>query len=196
MLLSKRFTRLAALPACAALLLGNTNCNKNNNAANAPQFVTSLVVEDVNSIPTTTFAQGTTIQFALTIRNRSTSAQTLWYNTSETHNIVVLNSGTANTVWASDGCATGTGGFTSITLGAEGTSTDNQPITVQWNQKDNSGNAVAAGNYEVMGGFTVYNLTGQGSAADNGNSMATCVPTSSELFPTVYRSTLSSFTIQ
>ena len=55
---------------------------------------------------------------------------------------------------------------------------------------------MASGDYEVIGGFTVFNTTGPGSSADSGNSMATGAPTSDQMFPTVFRSTLAPFTIQ
>jgi len=99
---------------------------------------------------------------------------------------------TADVVWNSDNGTTPTTGFTSITL----TSGQSQSITFTWNQTDDSGNQLAAGNYEVMGGFTVYNTAGAGSAAANGDSMVAGQPTAKELFPTVYRSILLPFTLQ
>lgn len=181
----RRLFRTLAAILCVLLSLGNTNCTKNS-SSNTPQFVTTL------TLPSSTFTQGTTVQFLLSIRNRSDTAETLWFNTGEQDNIAVVNSGTDNTVWTSDGCSAQTSGFTSIPLAAGASTT----VTVSWNLQDNSGNPLPTGDYEALGGFTVYNLTGQGGAADNGNSMPTCTPTDAQMFPTVYRSTLVPFTIQ
>lgn len=200
----------------AALLLGASNCTKNSDA-DAPQFVTSLTVENTSSQPTTAFAQGEPIQFLLTIRNRSASAQSLFFNSDEVLNLAVVDTGTATVVWTCDNdtttaCVIGTSLGTPSTGGAGFNEIDFQPfetktVTITWNQTNDSGAQVAindggtaitdtTGKYEVFGGFTVYNTTGPGNAADNGSSMAEGPPTSSQMFPSVYRSTLSAFTIQ
>lgn len=200
---------------CAALLLGNTNCNKNSDSS-APQFVTSLSVQDINGNPSSAFAQGNPIKFVLSIRNRSNTAQTLFFNSSELANFVVVDAGSATVEWTCDGgsaaaCVLTPGslgvpsasgsGFFEIDLAAFQTVT----LTATWDQTDDNGAQVpvvpanpggsTVGKYEVFGGFTVYNTTGPGDAADNGNSMAVGPPTSDQMFPTVYRSTLQSFTI-
>jgi len=183
---------------CLLLLLGNSNCSNNNNAADSPQSVTSIEIMDgngnivSNGTSAPSFAAGTTIEFSITIRNRSSSDQTYFFNTSEQSNFAVVQANTADVVWNADNGESPTTGFTSFTL----TSGQSQTITVSWNQEDDGGNQVAAGNYEVLGGFTLYNLTGAGSAADNGSSMAEGQPTSSQMFPTIYRSILMPFTIQ
>ena len=183
---------------CFLLLLGNSNCSKNNNASDSPQSVTSIVIQDGNgnvvsnaSTPPN-FAAGATIEFSVTIRNRSADSQTYFFNTSEESNFAVVEANTADVVWNADNGTTPTTGFTSFTL----TSGQSQTITVSWNQEDDAGNQVAAGNYEVLGGFTVFNLTGAGDAADNGSSMAEGQPTSAQMFPTIYVSILQPFTIQ
>ena len=194
----RRLIRLLCLLSAAALLLGNSNCSKNN-ASDAPQFVTNIEIADAsgNVVSTgnstaPTFTSGTNIQFIVNVRNRSGSSQTLWFNTSEQTNFAVVNADTADVVWNSDNGVTPTSSFTSITL----TSGQSTSITFTWNQKDDAGNQVAAGNYEVLGGFTVYNLAGAGSAAANGDSMATGQPTAAQMFPTVYRSILLPFTVK
>lgn len=189
------FRTLAAL-SCALLLLGNNNCSKNS-TSNTPQFVTTISIEDAGGAAATSFVPGANIQFVLTIRNRSATTQILYFNSSEQTNITVVQAGTANVVWNSDNNTTpDTSQFTTLTLQPEGSAGDTQTVPIVWNQLDNSGNAVASGNYEVLGGFTVFNTTGPGSSADNGNSMAMGAPTSDQMFPTVFRSTLTPFTIQ
>lgn len=200
----RRLFRTLAAVSCALLLLGNNNCSKNS-AANSPQFVTSLAIEDASGLPSSGFTTGTLIKFVLTIRNRSDQAQTLYFSTSELINFAVVQAGTANVVWNCDndtttaciisqnlGAPSTTSGFFQITFAPSETKT----VTATWNQTDDSATQVNTGSYEVIGGFTVFNTTGPGSAADNGNSMAMGAPTSNQLFPTVFRSTLAPFTIQ
>ena len=195
------------------LLLGATNCTKNNDS-DAPQFVTTLQVENSSGLVSGGFSQGDTVSLVLTIRNRSSSNQTLYFNSSEFANFVIVDAGTASVAWTCDGDATSIAAATctstgSITTPSTGSSSgsgnfvqisflpfQSQTITYTWTGQDNNGNLLAKGSYEVLGGFTVYNTTGPGNAADNGSSMAEGQPTSSQLFPSVYRSTLSAFTIQ
>ena len=189
----RRLTRLLALIFASLLLLGNSNCSKNN-ASDAPQFVTSLAMEDVNGNVVSSFASGASVQLVLKIRNRSTSAQTLWFNSSQQYNLAAVNSGTADVVWNWDsGQSFDSSAFTSLVFKAGETKT----FTVNsWALTDDNGTNLASGDYEVLGGFTVYNTAGAGSAADNGSSMAAGQPTASQMFPTVYRSTLQFFAIQ
>lgn len=196
----RRLLRYLAGLCAVLLLLGNSNCTKNS-SANAPQFVTTLTVEDVNNLPASVFATGTNIQFVLTIRNRSNSSQSLFFNSSEECNFAVVDAGTATVEWTDDN----TGTSSSICVGTGTSSSFGQldfkageikTFPVIWNQQDDSGNPIAAGNYEVIGGFTVYNTVGAGGAADTGNSMSIGPPTASQLFPTVYRSDLIPFTVQ
>ena len=204
----RRLFRLLCLLSAAALLLGNSNCTKNS-ASDAPQFVTSLQVENSSGLVSGGFSQGDTVNLVLTIRNRGSSAQTLFFNSSEFANFAVVQAGTADVVWSCDGdassltthtCTTtanpttssSSGSFVQIALAAFQT----QTITYTWTGLDNNGNQLAKGSYEILGGFTVYNTAGPGSAAANGDSMATGQPTAAQMFPTVYRSILSPFTIQ
>lgn len=216
----RRLIRLLFGIAAVALLLGNSNCSKNN-ASDAPQFVTSLTVENTTGQQTGSFSQGQTVQFVITIRNRTDQTQSLFFNSDELLNVAVVDAGTASVVWTCDGdsssvttpscsiddsglgstaASSGTG-FNEVDFAAFQTKT----VTVTWNQTDNSGAQVpvvpvnpgtlTTGQYEVMGGFTVFNTTGPGQGADNGASMAEGPPTASQLFPSVFRSTLSAFTI-
>jgi len=215
----RRLFRLVFAVVTVMLLLGASNCTKNN-ASDAPQFVTSLAVETASGLPSASFAQGDPIQFVLTIRNRTDQAQKLFFNSNELLNLAVVDTGTATVVWACDSDANSvttpsctindTGlstpsssgsGFNEIDFAAFETKT----VTITWNQADNSGAQVpvvpanpgtlTTGQYEVLGGFTVFNTAGPGSGSDNGASMAEGAPTAKQLFPSVYRSTLSAFTI-
>lgn len=212
--------RLAFGIATAAMLLGASNCSKNN-ASDAPQFVTTLAVENTSGQPSAAFSKGETIQFVLTIRNRTDQALSLFFNSDELLNLAVVDTGTASVVWACDSdsssvatpscsiddsglkstAASSGSGFNEVDFAAFETKT----VTVTWNQADNNGSQVpvvpanpgtsTTGQYEVMGGFTVFNTTGPGQGSDNGSSMAEGAPTASQLFPSVYRSTLDAFTI-
>lgn len=186
---------------CAVLLLlGNSNCTKNS-SADAPQFVTTLTIEDANNLPTSVFATGASIQFVLSIRNRSSSPQSLFFNGGEECNFAVVDAGTATVEWTDDNSGTSssvcTGAGSSSSFGQlDFTAGETKTFIVTWNQQGDSGKQVATGSYEVIGGFTVYNTAGAGGAADTGNSMSIGPPTAGQLFPTVYRSDLAPFTIQ
>ena len=201
----RRLIRLIAALACTLLLLGNTNCNKNNDSS-APQFVTGLSIQDVNGNPATAFVQGASIRFVLSVRNRSNVAQSLFFNSSEVLNAAVVQAGTASVQWTCDNdtvtnCTFDASGLSVPSSSGSGfTEIDFKPfeaktITLTWNQKDDSSVQLATGSYEVIAGFTVYKTTGPGDAADNGDSMAMGAPTATQLFPTVYRATLQPFTI-
>jgi hypothetical protein len=213
----QRLFRLIGLSTIALWLLGATNCAKNSDA-NAPQFVTTLTVQNSAGQPTVSFAQGDTVQFLLSIHNRSNQAQKLFFNSDEVLNLAVVDAGTATVIWTCDNsntssntaCVIGTSLGTPSSSGSGFNEIDFQPfetktVTVTWDQTDDNGAQVpvvptnpgtsTVGQYEVMGGFTVFNTTGAGSAADNGDSMAEGPPTAAQLFPSVYRSTLSAFTV-
>jgi hypothetical protein len=204
----RRLIRLFAALTALLLLLGNSNCSKNKDS-DAPQFVTTLQVENSSSVVSGGFAQGDTINLVLTVRNRSSSAQTLYFNTSEFANFAVVDAGTVSVEWNCDTTAiastctpssnittppttSGGAGFVQIDLPAF----QSKSVTFSWTQIGNSGVQLVAGNYEVLGGFTVYNTTGPGNSVDNGSSMAQGAPTAAQLFPSVYRSILIPFTIQ
>jgi hypothetical protein len=210
----RRLVRLVFTIAAVMLLLGASNCTKSN-SSDAPQFVTTLAVQNSAGQPTVSFAQGDTVQFVLTIRNRTDQAHSLFFNSDELLNLAVVDTGTATVVWTCDNdtttaCVIGSNlgtpstsgsGFNEIDFAAFETKT----VTVTWNQTDNNGAQVpvvptnpgtsTVGRYEVMGGFTVFNTAGPGSGSDNGASMAEGPPSASQLFPSVYRSTLAAFTI-
>ena len=195
----RRWFRFFAAFLATLLLLGSSNCSKNSDA-NAPQFVSTLSVEDTNGNLDSGFATGVTIQFVLSVRNRSNTAQTLFFNTTELCNFAVVDAGTTNVEWTDDNSSASTNctgsaassGFSQLDFTAGETKT----FTTTWNQANDSGNQVAKGNYEVLGGVTVYNTSGAGSAADNGNSMAEGNPSASQMFPSVYRSVFLPFSVQ
>jgi hypothetical protein len=210
----QRLFRLITGISIALWLLGASNCTQNSNAA-APQFVTTLTVQNSAGQPTVSFAQGDTVQFLLTIRNRTDQVQKLFFNSDELLNLAVVDAGTATVVWTCDNdttkaCIIGSNLGTTSSSGSGFNEIDFQPfqtqtVSVTWDQTDDNGAQVpvvptnpgssSVGQYEVIGGFTVFNTAGPGSGADNGSSMAQGPPTSSQLFPSVYRSTLSAFTI-
>jgi len=177
--------------AAAFLLLGNSNCSKQASTADSPLYVTSIAIEDAGGNATTTFLQGASIQFVLSVRNRSTASETLWFNTGEISNFAVMQDSTGNAIWSSDHGQNFAQNFTSLTFLPGEVKT----FTVSWNQADDNGNGVVTGNYEVQGGLTVYNTVGAGAAADTGNSMAVGLPSGKQMTPTLYRSSLTFFTI-
>lgn len=206
----QRLFRAIVAVTIAVWLLGASNCTQTNNA-DAPQFVTTLQVEN-SGVPSSSFAQGDPISLVLTIRNRTNGNLSLFFNSSEFANFAAVDAGTATVVWTCDGDAssiTATCSDTAApTVASTGTSSSGgsfvqinftafqtQTVTFTWTGLDNNGDKLAVGNYEAFGGFTVYNATGPGNAADNGSSMAQGSPTAKQMFPTVYISTLVPFTI-
>ena len=206
----QRLFRAVAFVTLALWLLGASNCSQTNNS-DAPQFVTTLQVEN-SGVPSSSFAQGDSISLVLTIRNRTNTAQTLFFNSSEFANFAAVDAGTATVVWTCDGdsssiaatCAD-TANPTTASIGTSSsggsfvqinfTAFQTQTVTFTWTGLDNNGDKLAVGSYEVFGGFTVYNTTGPGNAVNNGSSMAQGSPTAKQMFPSVYISTLVPFTI-
>ena len=73
-----KLMRATALVLAAILLLGNTRCQNNSSSSTtSPVFITTLAVEDANGNPATTFSQGQSIQFVLTVRNRTDMDQNI-----------------------------------------------------------------------------------------------------------------------
>jgi hypothetical protein len=206
----QRLFRAVAAVSIALWLLGASNCSQTNDAG-APQFVTTLQVQN-SGVAASSFAQGDPISLVLSIRNRTNGNLSLFFNSSEFANFAAVNAGTATVVWTCDGDSSGVAATctsaTNPTTPSTATSSSGgsfvqidftpfqtQTITFTWTGLDNSGNKLAVGNYEVFGGFTVYNTAGPGSAADNGSSMAQGPPAAKQMFPTVYISTLAPFTV-
>ncbi len=198
-----RIIRITGITLCAALLLGATlsqcqSITTNGIGPDGPVFVTSVAVEDANGVLTSIFSPGQTIQFVVSVRNRSSSSQTLSFDTSQKSNIVVLDSGTATEVWTWSLGQSFSQNTSSLTIAAGQT----QTFTVTWDQTDDSGQAVASGDYEVIGGLTCSNTTSSSTTSTTTTSSAstTCMPTgipsSDQLAPSVYISTLVPFTIQ
>ncbi len=188
-----RAFRVLAIAGCAALLLGTSRCQTTGaNNVNGPVFVTSLTTLDANNQPAGSFSRGQSVTFQLSVRNRSQSAQTLWFNTAQQYNFAVVAAGTGNVVWYWSAGQLFTQGFTSLTF---------QPgqarlFAVSWNQTNTQGQLVSAGSYEVLGGVTYFNTSGASGPANNGGAMATGIPAASQLMPTQYVSSLVPFSIQ
>ncbi|MGH8281434.1 MAG: BsuPI-related putative proteinase inhibitor [Gammaproteobacteria bacterium] len=195
----KRSIYLAGLTLVAAALLGSTQCQNNNNngvGPNGPNFVTTLAVEDASGNAASNFSPGKQIQFVLSVRNRSTTSQTISFNTAQQYNFVVLNSGSATEVWTWALSRSFAQTTSSLTIPAGQT----QTFTVVWDQMpDNSSQLVPSGNYEAIAGLTCVNSSSSSSSSPSSaanNCMPTGVPGSGDLVPSVYISTLVPFTIQ
>ena len=197
----KLFVRVTGIGVCTWMLLGATQCQNtttNGIGSDGPVFVTSVAVEDANGNPTSTFLSATNIQFVLSVRNRSTSNQTISFSTGQQYNFEVVQSGTVNEVWTwSVNQQQFSQNTTSLTINAGQT----QTFTVTWNQSNDSGQQVPTGSYEVIGGLTCNNSSSSSSSSSSSPTSATnCMPagslSSDQLVPTVFVSTLEPFTIQ
>jgi len=190
-----RLIYMAGVALCALLLLGATQCQSSSTSGvgtDGPVFVTTLAVEDANGNAVDSFAQGQAVQFVLSVRNRSNSSQTLAFNTVQLFNMVVLDSGTATEVWSWSQGQSFSPNSSSLTVKAGQT----QTFTVTWNQTGDNGQLLPVGNYEVIGGLT---CASSGSASGSSASIACMpsgLPTSDQLAPSVYISTLVPFTIR
>ncbi|HKT32396.1 MAG TPA: hypothetical protein VJS89_07895 [Gammaproteobacteria bacterium] len=194
--------RFAAITLCAGLALGNTQCQQSISSSNqnggSPTFVTTLAVENANGIPTTSFASGESIQFVLSVHNRTDMPQTITSQVCVSQfDIAVVNAGTANVVFNGPvpgvQCMAISLDGVPMTFAADETKT----FTVLWNQANLAGGLVAPGSYEVMGGVVCWNPPSNGQAAgyDTVDCMAPAIPAPAQLTPTQYRSDLVAFTI-
>lgn len=194
----RRLIHVAGLSLIAAALLGASQCQNNSNNGVGPNgalFVTTLAVEDANGNAASSFTQGQQIQFVLSVRNRSTSSQTVSFNTSEQSNFAVFESGSATEVWTWSLTQAFSQTLTTLTWQPDETKT----FTVTWNQVNDSNQLVFPGNYEAMAGLTCANSSSSSSSSSSStanNCMPTAVPGSGDLVPSVYVSTLVPFTVQ
>ncbi|MGH8291879.1 MAG: hypothetical protein ACRESA_00215 [Gammaproteobacteria bacterium] len=195
--------RFAAIILCAGLSLGNTQCQQSvsstSQSGGSPTFVTTLAVENANGVPTTSFVAGESIQFVLSVYNRTAMPQTITTQVCVSQfDIAVVTAGTANVVF--NGPVPGVQCMAISLDGVPMTFAANEIkiFTVTWNQTNLMGGLVAPGNYEVMGGVVCWNPPSSGHPAgyDTVNCMAPGIPASAELTPTQYRSDLVAFTIQ
>ena len=194
----RRLIYAAGLSLIAVALLGASQCQKTSNNGVGPNgalFVTTLAVEDANGNVASSFTPGQQIQFVLSVRNRSTSSQTVTFNTSQQFNFAVFESGSATEVWTwSLGQVFGQT-LTTLTWQPDETKT----FTVTWSQVNDSNQLVSPGNYEGMAGLTCANSSTSSSSSTSSTAnhcMPTGVPGSGDLVPSVYVSTLVSFTVQ
>lgn len=189
----RRVLRIAGILLCAGVVLGANQCQKQDDKTDgSPTFITSLSLKDASDTVQSTFKAGAPITLELSVYNRSDSAQTLWFNTSEQANFAVVDAGTATVIWNYSATQSYTSGFTSLTFKAHETKT----FTVTWDQTDNTGTQLASGEYEIMGGLSMYNRGGQDYAEDDADAMATGSPDATQLSPTQYRSVLTMLTIE
>src|SRR6185437_15184729 len=96
---ARHLIRLFLALCAVSLLLGNSNCIQNN-SSDAPQFVTTLAVQNTSGQPSAAFFKCDIVQFVLTIRNRTDQTQSLFFNSDELLNLAVVDAGTASVVWA------------------------------------------------------------------------------------------------
>ncbi|HKS93470.1 MAG TPA: hypothetical protein VJS16_02300 [Gammaproteobacteria bacterium] len=195
--------RFAGIILCAGLVLGNTQCQQNNSSSGdsdgSPTFVTTLAVESAHGIPTTSFTSGESIQFVLSVHNRTNMPQTITTQVCVSQfDIAVVTAGTANVVFNGP-----VPGMQCMAISLDGVpmnfaANETKTFTVMWNQTGLAGQPVAPGNYEVMGGVVCWNPPSNGQSAGYAtvNCMAPGVPAPQELTPTQYRSDLVAFTIQ
>lgn len=193
----QRMVYLAGLVLIAAALLGNTQCQSTNNngiGPNGPNFVTTLAVEDANGNAVSSFSPSQQIQLVLSVRNRSTSSQSISFNTAQQYNFAVFESGSATEVWTWSLSQSFAQNASTLTIGAGQT----QTFAVVWNQAGDAGQLLSPGNYEAVAGLTCnYTSSSSSSASSAGTTcMPTGVPGSGDLAPSVYVSTLVPFTIQ
>jgi hypothetical protein len=88
--------RFFSVVLCAVLVLGNSQCH-NSGTSSSPAFGTTMSVEDVNSNPSTSFSSGQTIQFVLSVRNRTQTKQTIYLQPCvNIYADVVFKAGTSN----------------------------------------------------------------------------------------------------
>jgi Intracellular proteinase inhibitor len=182
------------------MLLGSTQCqNTTNDGTNSdgPIFVTTLAAEDANGNAASSFSQSAEIQFVLSVRNRTSSSQTISFSTGQQYNFEVLDSGTATEVWTWSLGQAFSQATTSLTFAAGET----QTFAVTWDQLNDSGQLIPTGSYEVIGGMTCTNNSSSNSSSSSSSSTSsTCMPTGSassgQLVPSVYISTLVPFTIR
>ncbi|HKV97536.1 MAG TPA: hypothetical protein VJR90_08625 [Gammaproteobacteria bacterium] len=195
--------RFAGIILCAVVLLGNTQCQQSSNISGqsdgSPIFVTTLAVESANGVPTTSFTSGESIQFVLSVHNRTNMPQTITSQVCVSQfDIAVVISGTANVVFNGP-----VPGMQCMAISLDGVpmtfaANETKTFTVIWNQANLAGGLVAPGNYEVMGGVVCWNppSNGQSAGYDTVNCMAPGIPAPQQLTPTQYRSDLVAFTIQ
>jgi len=190
-----RFIHIVGVALLAVLLLGANQCQTSTTNAigsDGPVFVTTLTVEDANNNPASTFSLSAPIQFVLSVRNRSSTSQTLSFNTAQQYNFEVVDSGIATEVWTWSLGQSFSQSNSSLTINAGQT----QTFSVTWNQLNDASQLVSTGSYEAIGGVTCTNNSSSSSSSASINCMPTGIATSDQLAPSVFISTLAPFTIQ
>jgi Intracellular proteinase inhibitor len=195
-----RIIRITGIMLCATLLLGASlsqcqTSTTNGIGSDGPIFVTSLAVEDASGNAVSTFNSGDPITFVLSVRNRSSSSQTISFNTAQQYNFEVVDSGTATEVWTWSLGQSISPSTSSLTFQAGET----QTFTVTWDQVNDNNQLVPTGPYEAIGGVTCNNSSSSSSSSTTSasiNCMPTGIATSDQLAPSVFISTLVPFTIQ
>lgn len=162
------------LPGCV-MAMGTTQCQIGSQG-DSPDFVTTISIQDVNGQDSENFAAGQQIQFVVSIRNRSNSAQTLDFADAQIYDFYVVNSGTSDVVWHWSAGQAFAQNVNSIDFSAG----QSRSYTVMWTQLDDDGQAAAPGDYEVQGRIVTQSDTA----------------VSDDFQPSDYRSNLTPFTIE
>lgn len=188
----QRGLRILGILLCAGALLGTSQCQQQDDKTDgSPVFVTTLALQDANGNVQSSFTSGQTVVLKLTVYNRSDAVQTFWFATSQQYNFAVVSASTANVVW----CWAAQKFFAQVFTSLSFQPYETQSFTANWNQTDNNGIPLPAGQYEALGGLTMYNRGGVNDAEDNSDAMAGCAPQPSQMAPTQYRSDLLLFNI-
>lgn len=193
-----RFIHVAGVVLIAVFLLGANQCQSsttNGIGSDGPVFVTTLAVEDASGNVASTFNSGDEIQFVLSVRNRSSSSQTISFSTAQQYNFEVVDSGTATEVWTWSLAQS----FSQSTSSLNFQAGETQTFTVTWPQVNDTNQLVPTDTYEAIGGMTCNNSSSSSSTSSTSasiNCMPTGIATSDQLAPSVFISTLVPFTIQ
>jgi len=141
--------RIFVLGAIWTFTAGATSCSVGGDDGEfgGPTFVTDLTLRNSAGTVASEFSPGETITLELTVRNRSDLEAVLEFTSGQQSDFVVLDSGTTRVRWKwSHGKA-----FTQATTDLVFAPDQTRTITVQWDQRDNDGLAIAPGNYEARG---------------------------------------------
>jgi hypothetical protein len=137
--------RLTALAAVWTFTAGATSCSSED--VGGPTFVTDLVTRNAAGAVDNQFARGEPVTFELSVRNRTRQEAVVQFSSGHQFDFVVVNDGTRNVRWKwSHGRA-----FLTIPTELEFAAGETKIFRVTWDQLDNDGQQVSAGEYESRG---------------------------------------------
>ena len=188
----------------AATVLGASQCQHSDSTIpTAPNFQTSLAVEDANGNSATVFSQGQQIQFVVSVHNHNpVPLMVLAHDCIPPIVVVVEDTSTSKVVFQGSYsgaiCLWTSNNGVPTTVAAPG---QTATFYVFWNQLNANGEqAVPPGNYEVMA-FFVCLYPGPANGPTGDYDKADCqgvntIPPLSKFTPSSFRSALMKFTIQ